>query len=431
MSKIVRVDALEILDSRGDPTVQVEVTLADGAVGVAGVPAGASTGQHEARELRDADPERYSGRGVLGAVVNVRDAVNQTLTGRRLARFEDILEADRLVHDLDGTEDFGRIGANVAVGTSMACAQALAVSAGLPLWKLLHEHESAPGWEPRLPVPHFNVVNGGAHASNPLGFQEFMIAPVGSPSFSEAVRAGVEIYTELRRWASARDMKTGVGDEGGLALPLVDPADVLRLLVEAIESAGYRAGRDGVAIALDPAANGFREPGGYRVGREVFSSGELVAWYGEMTREYPIWSIEDGLAEDDLDGWREMTNALSGTAQIVGDDIFVTDAERVKHAEASGIANACLIKPNQAGNLTRTLRAVDVCRAEGYGVMVSHRSGETSDTFIADLSVGIGCGQLKSGAPTRGERVAKYNRLLAIEHKNHLPYGLRGADARH
>jgi enolase len=430
MPEIKSVQAFEILDSRGHPTLQVSVTLSDGVEASAGVPAGASTGQHEAVELRDAEPDRYSGRGVLAAVGSVRRQINDALRGMKMHRLEDVLEADRIIEKIDGTENLSRLGANAAVGVSMALARAVAVSWGVPLWQVLLQEHSRD--RARIPVPHFNVVNGGAHAENPLDFQEFMIAPIGSPSFAEALRAGAEIYASLRGLLSSRGMPTGLGDEGGFAVPTDRPEKVLSLIVQAIEAAGYRAGRDGVAIALDPAANGFctGENHQYRVAGSVLSSAEMVAWYQELVRAFPIWSIEDGLAEDDTSGWRDMTAALGETIQVVGDDIFVTDAERVRRAVSERIANACLLKPNQAGNLVRTLETVAACSSVRYGQMASHRSGETVDSFIADFAVGIGCGQLKSGAPARGERLSKYNRLLEIEHHARLPYGLVDSDVR-
>jgi enolase len=429
MPEIAALEALEILASGGQPTLQVEVTLTDGVHAVAGVPAGASTGQHEAVELRDDEPDRYDGRGVLAAVGSVRRQIREALKGRKLTRLEDVLEADRLIEDLDGTENLSRLGANATVGVSMALTRAVAFNWGVPLWQILLEEKSRD--RARIPVPHFNVVNGGAHAENDLDFQEFMIAPVGSPSFAEALRAGAEIYASLRRQLHQRGLSAGLGDEGGFVVPMSRPEAVLSLIVSAIEAAGYRAGRDGVAIALDPAANGFRSSEGYTVAGSSYSSSEMVAWYQELTERFPVWSIEDGLAEDDTHGWQELTARLGESVQIVGDDIFVTDAARVQQANFDRIANACLLKPNQAGNLRRTLVAVAACTSTRYAQMASHRSGETTDTFIADLAVGIGCGQIKCGAPARGERLAKYNRLLEIEHHTRLPYGLRDADVRH
>lgn len=428
MPTVVSLEAMEILDSRGQPTLQVEARLSDGVHAVAGVPSGASTGAHEAVELRDDDPDRYGGRGVLAAVGSVRRQINECLRGTSMTGLDDVLAADRAVRDLDGTDNLSRLGANAAVGVSIALTRAVALSRSVPVWGLVAEHV---GGEPRLPVPHFNVVNGGAHASNDLAFQEFMIAPIGSPSFAEALRAGAEVYAALRRSLQARGMDTGLGDEGGFAAAFTRAEDVLTVVVEAIEAAGYRAGREGVAIALDPAANGFHSADGYRLDDGTFTSAELVDRYAEMVRDFPIWSIEDGFAEDDTDGWQRLTAALGDQIQVVGDDAFVTDADRVRRAADDRIGNACLIKPNQCGSVELTLDTVLTCRSVGYAQMVSHRSGETPDAFIADLAVGIGCGQMKSGAPARGERLAKYNRLLEIEHASSLPYGLRDADTRH
>lgn len=428
MPTISTFEAFEILDSRGQPTLQVEVTLSNGVHAVAGVPAGASTGRNEAVELRDNEPDRYWGRGVLAAVGSVRRQTNELLAGSKLDHFEDVLVADRRMRDLDGTDNFSRLGANATVGVSLVLARALALSLRRPLWQLLNDYI---GGEARIPVPHFNVVNGGAHAANELDFQEFMVAPIGSPSFAEALRAGAEIYAALRNRLSAQGMSTGLGDEGGFAVPLVRPEEVLQLLTDAIEEAGYRPGPDGVAIALDPAANGFRTEDGYRVAGTSYSSSEMVAWYDELAHTYPLWSVEDGLAEDDRAGWQLLTTTCGNALQIVGDDNFVTNADRVREAAEDKIGNACLIKPNQAGNLDLTFEAIRSCREVGYAQMVSHRSGETPDPFIADLAVAIGCGQLKSGAPARGERLAKYNRLLEIEHRSDLPYGLRATDRRH
>jgi enolase len=428
MPEIAALEAFEILDSRGQPTLQVEVTLSDGVHAIAGVPAGASMGQHEAVELRDLEPDRYDGRGVLAAVGSVRRQIKELLEGRNLNRLEDVLAADRLIEELDGTDNLSRLGANAVVGVSMALARAVALNRGMSLWQVLLEKQ--PSGRARIPVPHFNVVNGGAHAENDLDIQEFMIAPVGSPSFSEALRAGAEIYASLRRQLQERSKATGLGDEGGFAVPMYRAEDVLSLIVTAIEAAGYRAGRQGVAIALDSAANRFRTAEGYTVAGATYSSSEMISWYEELIRRFPVWSIEDGLAEDDRNGWQELTAQLGESVQLVGDDIFVTGAARVQQAVIDRIANACLLKPNQAGNLRRTLEAVAACNSVGYAQMASHRSGETTDHFVADLAVGIGCGQIKSGAPARGERLAKYNRLLEIEHHSRLPYGLRDADAR-
>lgn len=409
--------AVEILDSRARPTLAVTVALADGTVARAGVPSGASTGTREAVELRDGDPARYAGQGVQSAVANVNGEIAAHVVGRSL---KDLAELDRLLIELDATSTKSRLGANAIVGVSIAYARALAASAGLPLWSVL----CGPGTQPRLPVPHFNVLNGGVHAPNGLDFQEFMVAPLGSPTLAEAVRAGAEVYASLRKLLSAKGFATGLGDEGGFAPEIDRPEDVLALLVQAIDDAGYRAGRDGVAIALDPAASEFYRDGTYRVAGEQLSTSDMISRYEDIVARFPVWSIEDGLAENDWDGWVELTSRLGDRVQIVGDDILVTNPSIIKEAITRSIANAALIKVNQIGTVSETLDAMALCRQAGWSQMVSHRSGETEDTFIADLAVGSGCGQLKTGAPARGERVAKYNRLIEIEADNQMPYGL-------
>ncbi|NJP46786.1 phosphopyruvate hydratase [Actinacidiphila epipremni] len=417
--QIVTLRAVEILDSRSRPTLSVTVGLSGGAVATAGVPSGASTGSGEAVELRDLDPARYGGQGVRTAVGHVNGVIADALRGRE---FADLAAVDGALIELDGTPDKSRLGANAVIGVSMAVARAAAVEAGVPLWRYL-----APvGVAPRLPVPHFNVLNGGAHAPNPLDFQEFMIAPLGAPDIAEAVRAGAEVYAALRKRLRDAGHDTGLGDEGGFAPALSRPEDALDVIAQAIADAGYPAGRDGVAIALDPAASEFRQKDGrYRVDGELLDSGDLIARYRRIVEDYPVWSIEDGLGEDDREGWARLTTDLGGHIQLVGDDNFVTDPAVISAAVCDGIANASLIKPNQIGTVTETLQAVAVCRDVGYGAMVSHRSGETEDSFIADFAVATGCGQLKSGAPARGERVAKYNRLVEIAADNpDLPYGL-------
>lgn len=417
--QITTLHAVEILDSRARPTLAVTVGLSGGAVGRAGVPSGASTGSGEAVELRDQDPARYAGQGVRGAVAHVNGEIADALRGRD---FADPAALDRALIELDGTADKSRLGANAIVGVSMAAVRAAAAQADVPLWRYL-----APiGVDPRLPVPHFNVLNGGAHAPNPLDFQEFMIAPLGAPDLPEAVRAGAEVYAALRKRLRDAGHDTGLGDEGGFAPALSRPEDALELITLAITDAGHTPGRDGVAIALDPAASEFRQPDGrYRVDGELLSSQDLIARYAKIIDEYPVWSIEDGLGEDDHDGWTALTAHLGGRVQLVGDDNFVTDPAVIADAVRDGIANASLIKLNQIGTVSETLHAMAVCRDAGYAAMVSHRSGETEDTFIADLAVGTGCGQIKSGAPARGERVAKYNRLLALADAcPALPYGL-------
>ena len=405
---VADLSALEILDSRGRPTLAVTVRLADGATARAGVPSGASTGSREAVERRDGDPGRYEGKGVLGAVSAVNTEIRDLLRGRAWAS---LAEADQAMVDLDGTPDKSRLGANATVGTSMALARAQAFSAGMPLWQWL----SPEGVTPSLPVPHFNVLNGGVHAPNALDFQEFMVAPVGAPSMAEAVRAGAEVYSALRRELSSRKLSTGLGDEGGFAPEIAEPEEVLRLLVHAISEAGYRTGADGVSIALDLAASEFRQPDGrYRVAGDLLSSGDMIERLAAITEQFPVSSIEDGLGENDEDGWIALTARLGATTQLVGDDIFCTNPAIITGAIERGIGNSALIKLNQIGTVTETLHAMAICRQAGYRQFVSHRSGETEDHFIADLAVGTGSGQLKTGAPARGERVAKYNRLLEI-----------------
>lgn len=414
-------NAMEVLDSRGRPTVWVRAVLPGGKTVEAGVPSGASTGSREAVELRDRD-DRYHGLGVMHAVDNVNGPIADALVG---LRWSSLLEIDTAIRELDGTPDKSRLGANAIVGVSMAAARAFALDPGQPLWRWL----TPTGVSPRLPVPHFNVVNGGAHAPNPLDFQEFMIAPLGARSLADAVRAGAEVYAELRSELARRGFATGLGDEGGFAPDLSSPEEVLTLLRRAIVDAGYRAGADGVAIALDPAASEFYRNGRYHVSGESLSSQDMIDRFTAIVEEFPVWSIEDGLAETDTDGWVALTEALGDRIQLVGDDNFVTDPDLITEAIAEGVANAALIKVNQVGSVSETLAALQVCRDAGYGAMISHRSGETTDSFIADLAVGSGCGQIKSGAPARGERVAKYNRLLQISRDNpDLPFGRPGTD---
>jgi enolase 1/2/3 len=415
---IARASALEILDSRGRPTLSVSVQLSDGATGVSGVPSGASTGTREAVELRDGDPSRFAGGGVLTAVDHVNGEISGYLAGRP---WESLAQVDESLSALDGTENKSRLGANAIVGVSMAVARALAASARTPLFEWL----PGIGQSLRLPVPCFNVLNGGVHAPNALDFQEFMISPLGAPSMAEAVRAGAEVYAALRRRLAADGHATGLGDEGGFAPDLAEPEEVLAVIVAAITDAGYTPGRDGVAIALDPAASEFASSDGtYRVAGQVLSSGEMIDRYAAMVDQFPIWSIEDGLGEADHDGWQRLTARLGDRIQLVGDDNFCTNPAIIAAAINDGIANSALIKLNQIGTVTETLEAMAVCQRAGYGQMVSHRSGETPDPFIADLAVATGCGQLKSGAPARGERVAKYNRLLEIAvERPDLPYG--------
>ncbi len=421
--RIESVTAQEILDSRGRPTLAVSLRVEGGASGEAGVPSGASTGTREAVELRDGDNSRFGGAGVRQAVTNVNGEIADALVGHDL---DTLVALDELLIDLDGTDTKRRVGANAIVGVSMAAARAFAAAQGVPLYRFL----APAGVAPRLPVPCFNVINGGRHAANRLQPQEFMICPLGAPTFTEARRAGAEIYAALRTRLHQAGMAVGLGDEGGFAPELATAEEALDVLVAVIGDAGYPAGRDGVAIALDPAASEFRGADGrYELvaGAPGLSSAELADRWAELIDRYPIWSIEDGLGEDDTDGWRLLTDRLGKRIQLVGDDNFVTNPAIIRAAIDAGVANAALIKLNQIGTVTETLEAMRICRDAGYGQMVSHRSGETTDSFIADLAVATGCGQIKSGAPARGERVAKYNRLAAIEAALvGAPYGLPG-----
>ncbi|MGF2944277.1 phosphopyruvate hydratase [Mycobacterium sp. Lab-001] len=414
------ISAIEILDSRGRPTLFVSANLKDGRRVTSGVPSGASTGSREAVELRDHD-DRYGGLGVRKAVDNVNGPIAEALTCRTFASQE---EVDLALRGLDGTADKSRLGSNAIVGVSTAASRAFALVSGQPLWQWMIPVDVTP----RLPVPHFNVVNGGAHALNDLDFQEFMIAPVGAPSLPEAVRAGAEVYRRLRSILADRNLATGLGDEGGFAPEISCPEDVLTLLTQAISEAGYVTGDSGVAIALDPAANGFYRDGRYQVDGQSLSGDDLIERYLSIVEKYPVWSIEDGMDEHDTVGWQKLTEKLGEKVQLVGDDNFVTNPDVIAAAVRAGIGNAALIKVNQIGTVSETLEALALCRRSGYGAMISHRSGETSDSFIADLAVASGCGQIKSGAPARGERVAKYNRLLDIASTTtDLPFGLPSA----
>jgi enolase len=414
---LTKLDAIEILDSRGRPTLAVTLTTADGTTARAGVPSGASTGSREAAELRDGDPKRFSGKGVLRAVANVTGEIADSVVGKT---FADLAELDAALIALDGTDNKSRLGANAIVGVSIAAARAAAEAAGEPLWSYLAPH----GVAARLPVPHFNVVNGGVHASNDLDFQEFMLAPIGAPTVAEAIRAGAETYGALRQLLADKGFATGLGDEGGFAPEIDRPEDVLALLVQAIEAAGYQPGREGIAIAIDPASSEFYREGSYHVAGEALSSDEMIERYVEIADRYPVWLLEDGLAESDWDGWERLTARLGEKLELVGDDILCTNPTIIAEAITRKVGNAALIKVNQIGTVTETLEAMSTCRKAGWAQFVSHRSGETEDSFIADLAVGGGCGHLKTGAPARGERVAKYNRLIEIEHTAQLPYGL-------
>jgi enolase len=409
-----------ILDSRGYPTVQVQLTLEDGRTVFGDAPAGASTGAHEARELRDGGTA-FGGRDVTQALHLIDTDITDLLTGRS---WNTIGQVDAALAELDGTAGYSRLGANSVVATSIATSRAFASAAEVPLWRWL---ANIAGTEPRLPVPHFNVLNGGAHAANALDFQEFMIAPVNAPSMADAVRIGADVYHALAAIIRARFGTVGLGDEGGFAPSIAAPEDALEMLVTAITDAGHQPGVDEVAIALDPAANEFHlGDGSYRIVERTLDRDGLVGYYEQLLDTYPIRSIEDGFAEDDHEGFQRMQAALGDRLQIVGDDLYVTDSNRIREGGEERLTNTVLIKPNQIGTVSQTLEAIAVARSLGMASMVSHRSGETTDTFIADLVVGAGTGQIKSGAPARGERVAKYNRLTAIaESAPELPYGLR------
>ncbi len=410
MSKIARVHARQILDSRGQPTIEVEVELHNGTSGRAAVPSGASTGAHEALELRDGDTSAYAGKGVLKAVANVEHELANVLVGKDVS---DQATLDRLMIELDGTPTKARIGANAILGCSLAVAAAAANDAGLPLYRYLGGARAH-----RLPVPFMNILNGGVHADNNVDIQEFMIVPVGAETFAEAVRAGAEVYHALKSVLRERKLATAVGDEGGFAPNLASNREALDAIVAAIEAAGYRAGDD-VALALDVAATELFRDGAYHLEGEgrTLSPEEMVGFLAELADAYPILSIEDGMSEDDWDGWKTLTDRMGGHIQLVGDDVFVTNPTRLRTGIAQGVANAILVKLNQIGTLSETLTTMEVAAAAGYASTISHRSGETEDTTIADLAVATGAGQIKTGAPARSERVAKYNQLIRIEER--------------
>jgi enolase len=409
LATITTIQAREILDSRGNPTIEVDVRLDDASSGRAAVPSGASTGTREAIELRDRDPHRFGGKGVRRAVAHVHERIGPALRGVSASSQAAI---DQQLCALDGTEAKSALGANAILGVSLAVARAAAASARQPLYRYLV------GGEPvLLPVPMFNVLNGGVHADNSVDLQEFMIAPVGAGSFHEALRMGAEIYQVLKSTLKEKGYATAVGDEGGFAPNLRANVEAVELILAAVERAGLRPGAD-VALALDPASSEFHEDGTYvfrKSDQRRRSAAEMVAFYEEWVRQYPIWSIEDGLAEDDWAGWKLLTDNLGSRVQLVGDDIFVTNPAIIRRAVHEGIGNAALIKLNQIGTVTETLEAIAEARAGGYGTVISHRSGETCDDFIADLAVATAAGQIKTGAPCRGERTAKYNQLLRIE----------------
>lgn len=406
---IARAEALEILDSRGNPTVEVQVMLAGGAVGKAAVPSGASTGRYEARELRDQDPKRYGGKGVRLAVAQVETALQAAVKGMDAREQEQVDEA---LEKADGTEMLGRMGANGVLGVSLATARAAAAQSGLPLYQFL-----GGGKEARLPVPLMNILNGGVHAANNVDIQEFMICPWGALTFGEGLRWCCEIYHTLGTILAEQGLACGVGDEGGFAPNLESDRQALEWILAAVERAGYRPGEQ-ICLALDAAASGwYQETGQYRMPKSgrTYTAPELTAWWERLAESYPLISLEDGMGEEDWEGWQYLTGRLGERLQLVGDDLFVTNASRLARGMEEKAGNAILIKPNQIGTLTRTRSAVEMAQSHGWNVILSHRSGETEDTTIADLAVAWGCRQIKAGAPCRGERTAKYNRLLELE----------------
>lgn len=410
--RITELDAIEILDSRGNPTLRVLLTLTGGKTVSAAVPSGASTGKHEAHERRDGDPMRYNGKGMLKAIAAVREDIAPALIGRDPT---DQAAIDDRLCALDGTANKARLGANAILGVSMAVARAGAFSTGLPLYRYFAPRQSYF----HLPVPMLNVINGGQHSANALDFQEFMLVPHGASTFAEAMRLGNETYHALKAILTVRNLVTAVGDEGGFAPELTDNAEACSLVLRAIERAGFKPMSE-VAIALDPAATSFGSSDGYdlsKSGGGMLGTNALIDLYDSWLGQYPIVSIEDGVAEDDWTGYAEMTRRLGKRIQIVGDDNYVTNTKFIARGISEKSTNAVLIKPNQIGTVSETIAAIEMCRSAGWNAVVSHRSGETDDAFIADLAVGLSCGQIKSGAPCRGERLAKYNRLLEIEHE--------------
>ncbi|MCV2219723.1 phosphopyruvate hydratase [Thauera sp. Sel9] len=423
MNEILRIEGLEILDSRGNPTLQATVTLKSGHHGRAAVPSGASTGTREALELRDGDPARFGGKGVLKALANLEGPIAGELAGMDASRQADI---DRRLCELDGTADKSHLGANAILAASLACAHAAANARGLPLYR----HLAVDGLAPTLPVPLMNVVNGGAHANNSLDIQECMIVPLGFERFSDALRAGVGVFHALRSLLDRHGFPTSVGDEGGFAPNVNNTRHALDLIVDAIARAGYKPGEE-VALALDCASSEFHHDGRYRLEGEGLdlTRAEFGSYLSELAGDYPIISIEDGMAEDDWAGWGQLTDRLGRRLQLVGDDLFVTDSDTLARGIDKGIANAILIKPNQIGTLSETLDAMALARRHGYAAIASHRSGETGDTTIADLAVATACGQIKTGSASRSDRVEKYNRLLAIERELGAAASFAGAAA--
>jgi enolase 1/2/3 len=409
MAEIDMILGRQILDSRGNPTVEADVRLRDGAFGRAAVPSGASTGEHEAIELRDGDKKRYLGKGVLQAVENINIAIARALGGQEASSQ---FEIDRRMVELDGTPNKGKLGANAILAVSMAVCRAAARSAGQPLYRYLGGMSAG-----RMPVPMMNILNGGVHADNTVDFQEFMIMPVGAESFAQALRMGVETFHTLKKVLKDKDYSTSVGDEGGFAPALKSNVEAIELILEAIETAGFSAGND-IALALDPASSEMYQDGDYvffKSDKSRKSAEEMVKLYADWVRQYPIVSIEDGLAQDDWKGWKILTDELGSKIQLVGDDIFVTNTDRLAQGIEQGVANSILIKLNQIGTVTETIQAIELAKRHGYTSVVSHRSGETEDAFIADFTVGLSTGQIKTGSASRTDRIAKYNQLLRIE----------------
>ena len=408
MSVIIDIVGREILDSRGNPTVEVDVLLEDGSMGRAAVPSGASTGAHEAVELRDKDPKRYGGKGVLNAVRSVNGPISDALTG--MPAVEQV-HIDQVMRDLDGTANKGRLGANAILGVSLACAKAAAQTLGMPLYRYIGGTNAR-----TLPVPMMNIINGGEHADNPIDIQEFMIMPVGAESIADAVRIGAEVFHTLKKELSAAGHNTGIGDEGGFAPNLQTANEALDFIMKSIEKAGFKPGED-VYLALDCAATEYFNDGDYHMKGEgvTRSVDENVAYLAGLVDNYPIISIEDGMSEDDWDGWKKLTDAIGDRCQLVGDDLFVTNTERLIQGIEKGIANSILVKVNQIGSLTETLEAVDMAHRARYTAVMSHRSGETEDSTIADLAVATNCGQIKTGSLSRSDRLAKYNQLIRLE----------------
>jgi enolase len=408
MTAIVDVHARQILDSRGNPTVEVDVTLEDGSMGRAAVPSGASTGAHEAVELRDGDKNRWGGKGVSNAVQAANGEIAEAIVGLDA---EDQVEIDRVMQDLDGSENKGRLGANAILGVSLATAKAAADALGLPLYRYVGGVDAN-----LLPVPMMNILNGGVHADNGIDFQEFMVMPVGAPCFAEALRCGAEIFHALKNGLHQAGLSTAVGDEGGFAPAIASAREALNYIEKAVNAAGYKLGED-VLLALDCAASEYFKDGAYRLVGEgkTLSSAENADFLADLAANYPIASIEDGMAEDDWDGWKRLTEKLGSRVQLVGDDLFVTNVKRLQQGITDGIANSILIKVNQIGSLTETIDAVKLAQTSGYTAVMSHRSGETEDSTIADLAVALSCGQIKTGSLARSDRTAKYNQLLRIE----------------